>query len=739
MTASSLGLWSTGRALDQRNTASAARDLQVAAIRVAAADAVRLAGGNSTDPALDGSVQTLQEDHGRVLAALSPTDADATERLLIEIAGCGSWLLDPGDEAHEVHGHTELQSLLNTAADNAGNNATSAERTAVWALFGVVIAIGFGAAVAIRRRFRTQRARVLALSQERAGKKFAALVHDSPDVFIVINADGVITYRSDSATRLLPADAATRDDLVSLACADDAAELESHLRRADAGGACATFELLDPVDDLGWFELRVSDLTDDAAVAGHVVTARDITSEIRLRDELRHQVATDPLTGIANRRMLEVRLAQIERSMRTSPLMMAVVLIDIDGFKGVNDSLGHEAGDELLTLVVGRLKTTLTNDDLLLRLGGDEFALLITRVGDEIEATRRANEMMALFVEPFRIGGHVECVRASAGVAVADSPAGIANVISNADIALYAAKRHGGDKAVLHDLALEESAARATRVRRALLAADFDGEFSIAYQPIVPVDGGRIVGLEALLRWTSPTVGSVGPDEFIPIAEVSGDIDRIGLWVIDSVCRQLSAWTGPEFATDFTVSFNVSPLQLAHDDFVATVMTATESWGVSPRRLVVEVTESVALDQSGTAVERLDELRAAGFAIAIDDFGSGHSNLGQLLRVPFDVLKIDRSLLLMLTARREDDGGEAIGACKIMESIVSIAAILGAPVVCEGVETEDQRTSLAASGVTFVQGYLTGRPAPPREITDLLSAAAILDLDERELSEIAAR
>ncbi|MGI9614158.1 MAG: EAL domain-containing protein, partial [Acidimicrobiales bacterium] len=234
---------------------------------------------------------------------------------------------------------------------------------------------------------------------------------------------------------------------------------------------------------------------------------------------------------------------------------------------------------------------------------------------------------------------------------------------------------------------------------------------------------GDTTGFEALLRWNSPTLGSVGPSEFIPIAERSGEINRIGQWVLHDVCRQISTWGEEQKYEDLSVSCNVSPVQLTQDRFVESVLHALDYWNVSPNRLVVEVTESAVLDHQGLAVQRLAELRQAGLRVSIDDFGSGYSNLGQLLHVPFDIIKIDRSLLLTLTTMREAQGGDSADPCAIMEAIVSIASVFKAPVICEGVETEEQRDSLLASGITHLQGYLTGRPTPPEDLEPTTASA----------------
>lgn len=718
------GGWSIWIALEDREAAADARDLQVSAMRVAAADAVRIAGGDPIEPGLELAVEALSEDHTAALSALSPFDAESAKALLVEIAGCGSWLLDPGDVSHEVHGHGELQNLLDAAAVSASTNAVSAERQAAMALLGGLVASAIGVSLVVGSRVRSHRQRSAAVSEERAGRRLAALVHDSPDMFVVLDPEGLISYRSASSDRLIPVTARSRDDVVALASDDVADQLREHLKRSTEGGDSEVFDLTDAGGVVGRFELRVSDLTDDPAVAGHVVTARDVTNEHRLQNELRSQAMTDVLTGVANRRCLPSCLAVAKQSLTASGSLAVFVMLDIDSFKGINDSFGHNTGDELLRLAASRLRGALEPTAVLLRLGSDEFAAIAANMCTEHEALACAEAFRAVFAEPFRVSGRTERLSASIGIAVTSEPEEIEGLHRRAEIALQAAKCGSGDRVVMYEPALEDSIARTTRIRRALFSAVYDDEFGVVYQPIVSADSAEIVGLEALLRWDSPTIGIVGPDEFIPIAEAAGDICSIGRWVVESVCRQLSSWTTDGMPQDLTVSFNVSARQLAEADFVRCVTSTANAWGIDPQRLVVEVTETTALDQNGIAIGRLNELRAAGFRISIDDFGSGYSNLGQLLRVPFDVLKIDRSLLLMLTEMRELAGGDATDSCEIIAAIVSIAGILGVPVVCEGVETEEQRQSLAASGITYIQGYLTGRPATADDTGELLDLAS---------------
>ncbi|MEZ5247632.1 MAG: EAL domain-containing protein, partial [Acidimicrobiales bacterium] len=509
------------------------------------------------------------------------------------------------------------------------------------------------------------------------------------------------------------------EDLIGLAPADQRSALRNHLHQTGTGQA-APFELTKRDGDSGWFDLRVSDLITDELVRGRVITVRDITIETRLRLELEHQASTDALTGLPNRRVLQPRLGDARSAMEHTGQPMALMTLDIDGFKTINDSLGHPVGDALLTQVAARLTNAIQPGQTILRMGGDEFAIILPSIAGEAAARLAAQHLLDTLDEPFQIGARLEHVRTSIGVALTDDRDHAEALIGRADIALYEAKRQGGDTVVIYEAELESTTTRHNQITRALREADYDREFSLVYQPIVTAEDQTIVSLEALLRWTSPHLGAIGPDEFIPIAEVTGEICGIGKWVLDEACRQLAAWIEAGVDPDITVSFNVSARQLAEPAFVAGVLETARRWNVPTNRLVAEITESAALDHTGVAQQRIQRLRDAGLRISIDDFGSGYSNLGQLISVPFDIIKIDRSLLLTLSAMREQAGGDETDSCAIMQAIVSIAGILDAPVVCEGVETEQQLISLHASGITHIQGYLTGRPALPALLTPQL-------------------
>ncbi|MEZ5230192.1 MAG: diguanylate cyclase [Acidimicrobiales bacterium] len=558
-------------ASEQRHIATAASDLQVAAMTLAAADSLLLDGEQPGGLQLGHAVLALSTNREMALRPLSPGDANRANELLDEIAANSLTLLDHGARGHEIHGHGELHDLLAHAADEAESGAIAAEQRALGAVVLASLAVMVGFWLVLKSRFRSEHDRERAELQAREGRRLEALLDDSPDSAFVIDLGGRIVYRSESGNRLLGLEFGAREDLVALASPAKRDALRDHLRRADASGDSAVFSLRDQSGVWGWYQIRVSDLSDNRTVDGHVVTARNITNEVLLRDELQRQADTDHLTGLPNRRVLQRALVTASNRLTECGGLTAVMTLDIDGFKSINDTLGHAAGDELLIRVAERLNGAKAEDHVLLRLGGDEFALIAPSVASVADAETQARALLAAFDDPFRLGSRVERVRTSVGVATTAEPSRVDGLLREADVALYESKRRGGSSVVMHDPLVADSSARTDRIAAALRTADHDAEFHVMYQPIVEIHSGTVTGLEALLRWTSPELGPVSPDEFVPVAETTGDICEIGKWVIDSVFCQFAAWIEAGIDPSITVSFNVSPRQLADERFVPCV------------------------------------------------------------------------------------------------------------------------------------------------------------------------
>ena len=407
-----------------------------------------------------------------------------------------------------------------------------------------------------------------------------------------------------------------------------------------------------------------------------------------------HRALHDPLTELPNRSLFVDRLRQAEQRAVRSGTAVGVLFLDLDGFKTINDSLGHARGDELLIAVATRLSEALRAGDTAARLGGDEFSVLVDGLTDEREAVLVAQRMLDALRAPVDLGGHVVTVRASIGVATARGPGG--DLLRDADLAMYQAKSQGRDRVVAFDGDMHAAIVASVALEHELRQALADGGLWLAYQPIVDLETGAFIAAEALCRWTLP------PLEFIPLAEETGLIVPLGAWVLEEACRTAASWPG-----DLAVTVNVSSVQLRSAEFVATVAGALERGGLSANRLVLELTETVLMTDFKRTAGRLRELQALGVRIAIDDFGTGHSSLQYLQALPLDTLKIPKPFIDTL-----DSGGGALA-----RAIVDLGRSFGLTVVAEGIETEAQRDALRALGCTRGQGYLFARP---------LSAEALL-------------
>ena len=407
-----------------------------------------------------------------------------------------------------------------------------------------------------------------------------------------------------------------------------------------------------------------------------------------------HRALHDPLTELPNRSLFVDRLRQAEQRAVRSGTAVGVLFLDLDGFKTINDSLGHARGDELLIAVAARLSEALRAGDTAARLGGDEFSVLIDGLTDEREAVLVAQRMLDALRTPVDLGGHVVTVRASIGVATARGPGG--DLLRDADLAMYQAKSQGRDRVVSFDGDMHAAMVASVAVEHELRQALAEDGLWLAYQPIVDLETGAITAAEALCRWTLP------PLEFIPLAEETGLIVPLGAWVLEEACRTAASWPG-----DLSVNVNVSSVQLRSNEFVATVAGALERGGLSPHRLVLELTETVLMTDFKRTAGLLRELQTLGVRIAIDDFGTGHSSLQYLQALPLDTLKIPKPFIDTL-----DSGGGALA-----QAIVDLGRSFGLTVVAEGIETEAQREALRALGCTRGQGYLFARP---------LSAEALL-------------
>ena len=433
---------------------------------------------------------------------------------------------------------------------------------------------------------------------------------------------------------------------------------------------------------------------------GYHGVGSDVTEARQAANRIAHMARHDALTGLPNRLQLLETLDLALAAAREKGGDCAVLLIDLDRFKAINDSLGHVAGDQLLRQVGARFDPILSTGMMIGRLGGDEFALVIPHVSDRASIERLCVEIVDAMKEPFVYNDQHLFVGASIGVALGPSDgANVEELIRNADLALYRAKAEGGDDTCFYQQGLHAQAEERRRIELALRTALERGEFALVYQPVVEARSGRVRSFEALLRWSNPELGAIGPLQFIPIAEETGMINPIGEWVLRKACSD--ARHLPE---DCFVAVNISPIQFMTRDFVGLVGEVVRSTGIQPERLELEVTETAMMQDRDRAALILKQLTEMGISVAVDDFGTGYSNLSYLIDFSFQKLKIDRSFVSRI------DSDSTTGA--VVSTIVGLSRALGVHTIAEGVETESQATLLKAAGCDVVQGYLFGRPAP---------------------------
>ena len=454
----------------------------------------------------------------------------------------------------------------------------------------------------------------------------------------------------------------------------------------------------------------------DPTVSGIVLTMRDVSERKALEEELKHQAFHDELSGLANRALFLDRLEHALARAARSRSLLAVLFLDLDDFKLVNDSFGHAAGDGLLVAVAGRLANSLRAGDTAARFGGDEFAVLLEEISGLEEASQVAERIITELRQPWAVGDHEVQVHASIGIAIgaagAESPA---ELLQAADVAMYSAKSRGKGRYEVYQPELQKAVMeRLERTADLQRAVDVQ-EFEVYYQPIVSLVGAAsITGVEALVRWRHPQRGLLLPKEFIPLAEETGLIIPLGRWVLQQACKQARNWQlNHKLADTFRVSVNISARHFANDGLVEDVASALKSAGLDPGRLVLEITESVLVQDADSVIARMLELKLLGVAFAIDDFGTGYSSLSYLKRFPIDILKVDKSFV--------DDVGDSPEGAVLAEAIVQLGNTLHLQTVGEGIEQAQQVTGLRTLGCQFGQGFYFARPLRVEQIDELLS------------------
>ncbi|WNV75386.1 EAL domain-containing protein [Geodermatophilus sp. DSM 44513] len=540
------------------------------------------------------------------------------------------------------------------------------------------------------------------------GEHFRALVRNASDVITVVDASGTITYQTPSVGWVLghPPGALVGTDVYDLVHVEDRPAFRTRLAEVVAGSAhtaCPGARMRHRNGTWRWTETVVADLRADPAVSGLVLTTRDVSDRRELEEQLRTQAFHDPLTGLPNRAVFMDRLRAAEAGERDG-VPAAVLFLDLDNLKTVNDDLGHEAGDTLLRVVASRVARLLRPEDTLARLAGDEFAVLLVGEASSTRAAGVAARVLAALDEPVVVGDRAVRTSASLGLATSDTCAvsGI-GLLRAADTAMYVAKTHGkGRSEVFHPRH------HAAQLDQEQLQADLyhaleRQELVLHYQPIVDLTADRVSGYEALLRWQHPARGLVPPARFIALAEESGLIVPIGRWVLREAARQAATWQAGDGAGP-RVSVNVSVRQFQHPGLVADVADALATSDLPPDRLTLEITESLLVQDADRATARLQAVKDLGVRLALDDFGTGYSSLSYLRRFPIDVLKIDKSFV--------DGVARSTADRAVVAAIVALGRTLDMDLVAEGIESGAELAALEALGVRYGQGYHLGRPAP---------------------------
>jgi diguanylate cyclase (GGDEF)-like protein/PAS domain S-box-containing protein len=547
------------------------------------------------------------------------------------------------------------------------------------------------------------------LVRRQSEARFASLVKHSSDLITVLAPDATIAYQSPAIESVLgwtPEEVIGRriDELMEQGEGSRLLRLIADGVDAPVGSQTLETTLAHKDGTTRQFEVLFTNLTRDEHVGGIVLNSRDVSERKAFERQLAHQAFHDPVTGLPNRALFVERVRHALARSRREQRGIGIIFIDLDDFKIVNDSLGHAAGDEVLTQVAQRLALSIRASDTAARFGGDEFAVLLEDIDGVQEAADTAERIMEAVNAPLTAAHKELALRCSLGIAIApeDGTPDADELIRDADAAMYIAKRDGKGGYRLFEPAMHEGVLQRLELRTDLQRALATDQLELFYQPVIRLDDGTISGVEALLRWNHPERGMVGPDQFIPLAEETGLIVPIGRWVLREGCRE-GRRLMESLPTDRPVSLaiNLSLKQLQHSDIVADVRDALEESGLPPGQLTLEITESVLMADTDLAVTRLAELKALGIKLALDDFGTGYSSLSYLSKFPVDVLKMDRSFL---------QEGASQQATDLANAVVALGSTLSLEVVAEGIEMPSQWKTLRDLGCELGQGFYFARP-----------------------------
>ena len=551
-------------------------------------------------------------------------------------------------------------------------------------------------------------------------ERFRALIHNASDIIAIMEPDGTRRYASPALQRTLgyPDAAVLPAEDFALVHPDDLAAIQAGLREClSRPHAQAEIAYRLRAHDGSWyhFEAIITNLLDNEVIGGIVVNSRNVTARKAAEAQLLHRAFHDPLTDLPNRLLFMDRTTQALGRARRTTGAVAIITVDLDRFKLINDSLGHSVGDELLAAVGARLLHATRDGDTVAHLSGDLFAVLVEGLRDAGEALSIAERLRTILLRPFTAGSREVVISVSLGIALSARGRHSADdLLRDADRALSRAKDLGKDRCELFDAQSGAAAVERLELEQDLRRALDTGALHLQFQPQLDLRTGRLDGLEALVRWNDPRRGNVPPGQFIPVAEETGLILPLGRWVLTAACRQARSWELSDGRVPI-VAVNLSVREFQHPDLPGDVARVLAETGLAPDRLQLEITESAAMQDIDGAIATLNALRQLGVRLALDDFGTGHSSLSYLQRLPVDTLKLDRSFLV--GSRRETMRGRAI-----IPAITALAHALDLTVIAEGIETADHLNWVRAAGCDWGQGYHISRPVPAAEIPLLLCA-----------------
>ena len=575
------------------------------------------------------------------------------------------------------------------------------------------------------------------LLRQQTEARFRSLVQNSTDVVMVVDADSTVRYVSPSVEGVFGYDASELENtkLTRLIHPEDKTQVLQFLTLSGREGASTGLieSRMRHRDDF-WLHIETlrTDLMHDPNVKGIVLNSRDVSERKAFEEQLSHQAFHDSITGLANRALFRDRVEHALERLTRDADPVSVLFMDLDDFKTINDSLGHAAGDRLLGEVGERLRTCLRTPDTAARLGGDEFAILIEDGGESVGAAAGAGRILQALDGPFLLDGKEVFVRASIGIATSGvgrstGPEGAEELLRNADVAMYIAKEAGKNRFQIFEPEMHDTALRRLELKADLQRAVENEEFVLHYQPVIRLETGDIEGFEALVRWNHPTRGLVMPLDFIPLAEETGLVVQIGTWVLREACRKgdILQRTVPG-AAPLHMAVNLSARQLQRPEIVQEIARVLLETGLPPECLVLEITESVMMQDMALSNERLTQLKQLGVLLAVDDFGTGYSSLNYIRRFPVDILKVDKSFVDGVS-----DGGEESA---LTAAIIELAGILNLRPVAEGIERADQLDKLLELRCELGQGYYFSRPLPIEGVEELLRARHMLAARDAELT-----